>query len=90
VSGQQEIMLRFAFAQNAAGAAAAIALLKSLKGELKTYIPALQKELGNMKAFIPISARLAFECGIRGNECLLSWTRSAIAAYEKETKRGRQ
>lgn len=88
VRGQQEIMLRFAFAHHAAGAAAAIQLLRSLEAELKTYIPALHEELSKMKDFVPISARLAFECGIRGNECLLSWTRSAITAYENEIKGG--
>jgi DNA-binding PadR family transcriptional regulator len=88
VWGQQEIMLRFAFAHGAAGADAAIALLRSLEAELKTYISALCEELDKMKEFVPISGRLAFECGIRGNECLLSWADSAIADYENEIKGG--
>lgn len=89
VWGQQEIMLRFAFAHQTVGAAAAIALLKSLQAELKTYVLGLQEERQAMPAGIPVSARLAFECGIRGNECLLEWTRFAIADYEKEIKGGK-
>jgi DNA-binding PadR family transcriptional regulator len=87
VWGQQEIMLRFAFAHNAAGADTAVALLRSLEAELKTYVAALHEELSKMKDFVPISARLAFECGVRGNECLLTWAHSAITTYEKEVKR---
>jgi len=85
---QQEIMLRFAFAHQVVGAAPAIALLKSLEAELKTYIPVLHEEMRTMKSSISISARLAFEFGIRGTECLLSWTRYAITTYEEEIRGG--
>lgn len=86
VWGQQEIMLRFAFAHTAVGPAAAVGLLKSLEAALKTYIPSLHKELRTIKSTIPLSARLAFQCGIRGNESLLEWTGFAITAYEREGK----
>lgn len=86
--GLQEIMLRLAFAHNAVGAGAAIALLKSLQAELKTYIPALHEEMRAIRKYMSISARLAFECGIRANEDLLEWTRFAITDYEKEIKGG--
>jgi DNA-binding PadR family transcriptional regulator len=83
---QPEILLRFAFAHAAVGPAAAVELLKSLEAALKTYIPSLHKELRTIKPAIPLSARLAFQCGIRGNESLLEWTQFAISAYEKEGK----
>lgn len=86
--GQQEIMLRFAFCDTTAGPAAAIALLKSLEAALKTYIPALHEELQTIQSIVPLSARLAFECGVQATETLLEWTRSAIATYEKEGKGG--
>jgi PadR family transcriptional regulator, regulatory protein AphA len=86
--GQQEIMLRFAFCDTTAGPVAAITLLKSLEAELKTYIPALREELQTIQSSVPLSARLAFECGIRATETLLDWTRSAITTYQKEGKGG--
>jgi DNA-binding PadR family transcriptional regulator len=86
--GQQEIMLRFAFCDTTAGPAAAIALLKSLEAALKTYIPALHEELQTIQSIVPLSARLAFECGVQATETLLEWTRSAITTYEKEEKGG--
>ena len=87
--GQQEIMLRFAFCDSAAGSAASLALLQSLQAALKTYIPALHEELRTIKPTFPLSAGLAFECGIRASETLLDWTRSAISAYEKDGKKGK-
>src|SRR5579864_281971 len=89
VWGQDEILLRFAFCETAVGTAAAVEMLKSLEAALKVYIPGLQEELQQLKAAMPTSARLAFECGIRGNQGLLEWTHHALATYEKpERKRG--
>jgi len=84
VSGQDQIILRFAFSHTVAGPAASLEFLKSLKAALKDYIPDLHEELRDGKSAMPLSALLAFQCGIRGTECLLEWTRSAIATYEKE------
>jgi PadR family transcriptional regulator, regulatory protein AphA len=87
VWGQQEIMLRFAFCETAVGPAAAVELLQSLEAALQTYVAALHEELQQMKAVMPTSARLAFECGIRGNQCFLEWTHYALATYEKEGRK---
>jgi PadR family transcriptional regulator AphA len=83
VRGQQEIMLRFAFSENAVGSSAAMELLQSLQTALKPYLQALHEELGTLGAGMPTSARLAFECGVRGTQALLDWTRYALTAYEK-------
>ena len=87
VWGQQEIMLRFAFCETAVGPAAAVELLQSLETALQAYVAALHEELQQIKNAMPASARLAFECGIRGNQCLLDWTHYALATYEKEWKK---
>lgn len=87
VWGQQNIMLRFAFSETVLGPAAAISLLQSLETALTTYIDALREEFEIIKPVVPASGRLAFECGIRGTECLLEWTHYALATYEKEGKR---
>jgi DNA-binding PadR family transcriptional regulator len=87
VWGQQEIMLRFAFCESAAGPVAAVELLQSLGGALQAYVAALLDEQRAFSPAMPGSAKLAFECGIRGNQCFLEWTHYALAAYEKEGKK---
>jgi PadR family transcriptional regulator AphA len=87
VRGQQEIMLRFAFSETVLSSVASINLLQSLETALKSYIDALREEFEVLKPMVPASGRLAFECGIRGTECLLDWTHYALATYEKDEKR---
>jgi PadR family transcriptional regulator AphA len=87
VRGQQDIMLRFAFSETVLGPAASINLLQSLETALTSYIDALREEFEIIKPVVPASGRLAFECGIRGTECMLDWTQYALATYEKEGKR---
>lgn len=87
VRGQQDIMLRFAFSETVLGSTAAINLLRSLEPELTSYIGALRAEFEIIKPVVPVSGRLAFECGIRGTEGFLAWTRYALGTYEKEGKK---
>jgi PadR family transcriptional regulator AphA len=84
VRGPQEVMLRFAFSEMVIGPDAAIGLLRALEVELQAYVAALQEELKAFPALMPTSGRLAFECGVRGNESLLAWTRHALTTYEKK------
>jgi len=86
--GQPEVMLRFAFCEMAVDRAAAVELLQSLETALKAHVAALREELQALPAAVPTSARLAFECGVRGNQSLLDWTQYALAAYAREDKRG--
>jgi len=81
---QAELMLRFAFSEPVVGAAASLQLLKSFEAALTPYVQALHEEAQGLKSAAPLSGRLAFEAGLRGTECLLQWTRFAIATYEKE------
>ena len=85
--GCDEIVLRFAFSENAAGASASLELLKSLEAALKSHVASLRNEYQASHKLMPTSARLAFESGLRGTEHLLEWTKYAIAVYEKETKK---
>ena len=87
VRGSQEIMLRFAFSEIAVGASAAVELLRSLETELQTYIKDLHQELQAFSPAMPMSARLAFESGIRGTQGFLEWTHYALATYEKEERK---
>jgi DNA-binding PadR family transcriptional regulator len=81
-----ELMLRFAFVHGVLGENAAIAFLKALSRELKSYVPVLQGYLGTYGSAMPLSGRLALESGIRGYEAQLQWARMAQAAYEQRKK----
>jgi PadR family transcriptional regulator, regulatory protein AphA len=89
VRGSQEVILRFAFCETAAGPVAAVELLRSLQKALESYVADLHQELQAIKSGMPMSARLAFESGIRGTQCFLDWTHYALATYEKEGKEKR-
>lgn len=85
--GYEEIMLRFAFSETAAGATASVELLTSLQTALQAHVASLQKEYDASHKFMPTSGRLAFESGLRGAEYFLQWTEYAIATYEKEARK---
>jgi DNA-binding PadR family transcriptional regulator len=85
--GQEEILLRFAFSEQTVGRTGALQLLKSVETALAAYVAALHAEFKAMPVNTPDSGRLAFQCGLRGNESFLEWTRDAIATYEKEAKK---
>jgi PadR family transcriptional regulator AphA len=87
IRGLDEVMLRFAFSEQAVGPSASIQLLKSLQAGLKSYIPEMSEQLSAGKAAMPTSGRLALESGIQGYECLLQWTRHALETYERNKLR---
>jgi DNA-binding PadR family transcriptional regulator len=82
-----ELMLRFAFMDEALGAARTTDFLREYAGQLAEYIPSL-KEFHKAEADkMPLSARLAFESGIEEYEVRLKWARSSLAVYEKGKRR---
>jgi len=83
-----ELMLRFGFMDETAGAAQATRFLKALAKELVTYIPTLRKFLKVQGASMPLSGKLALESGIRGYETLLDWAKKSLAKYKKIKKKG--
>ena len=87
IRGLDELMLRFAFSEQAAGPAVTIKLLKSMRGELSAYIPCLQQQLQAGRAVMPTSGRLALENGIMSYESFLQWTRHALTTYEQEREK---
>ncbi|MGO9865297.1 MAG: PadR family transcriptional regulator [Terriglobales bacterium] len=87
VRGLDEVMLRFGCSGQVGGPAVSVRLLKSLEAELTAYIPGLHQQLSAGKATMPTSGRLALESGIRGYECLLQWTRYALATYEHKNSK---
>ncbi len=84
--GYDQILLRFAFSETVVGPTASLQLLKELRAAIEMQVAKLDKEFQASNSLMPRSGRLAFECGIRGTECLLEWARYAIATYEKEER----
>ena len=84
VAGQAEILLRFAFSEQAAGVTGSLELLRSFETALRPYLAALREEFRTSKAATSGSGRMAFECGVRQTACLLEWVQYAITAYTKE------
>src|SRR5258708_32927902 len=64
IRGLDEVVLRFAFSQQAVGAPASVRILKSLATELAAYIPELREQLTVKKETMPTSGRLALESGV--------------------------
>jgi len=85
--GFEQIMLRFAFSENAAGPTASLQLLQSLREALKVHIASLHTEYEASHKLMPTSGRLAFESGMHTTEHFLQWTDYAIATYEKESRK---
>jgi DNA-binding PadR family transcriptional regulator len=89
VRGLQELMLRFAFMEDALGANSAIQLLRNLKSELKEYVPTLRTYLRYKGPEMPLSAMLALDSGIRNYDSLMRWTEHAIRTYEAAIAAGK-
>ena len=77
-----ELMLRFAFMDGTLGAEWAIRFLKELEEGLQDYLESLQQYLESHASGMPLSGRLALECGIQEYEMRHRWARASAALYE--------
>ena len=82
VRGTGELMLRFAFMEEALGAQAAITFLSKLRAELNAYVPGLKAYLQQQGPQMPLSGMLALDSGIRNYETLQQWVEHAIQTYQ--------
>ena len=81
-----ELMLRFAFLDGAAGEPATLRFLQAFEAELKLYLPTLKNFLSIHAEKLEVSGRLALECGILGYEAQLQWASRAITVYKNREK----
>lgn len=81
-----DLMLRFAFMEQALGTEHAARFLGELAREIGDYIPTLQQYLEAHAHEMPLSGRLALECGIQEYETRLRWARTSIALYEQRER----
>lgn len=77
-----EVMLRFSFMDRTLGESRSMALLREMIDQISGYIPSLQQYLEAHSPQMPMSGRLALECGVYGYEAQLKWARVALSTYE--------
>jgi hypothetical protein len=81
-----DLMLRFAFMDQVLGAKRTIRFLTQFAEETAAYIPSLKQYLDSHASEMPLSGRLALECGIQEYEARLRWANTSIAVYEQKRK----
>ena len=82
IRGMGELMLRFAFMEQALGSEGAITFLQKLQVELNAYVPGLKEYLSQHGPQMPLSGMLALDSGIRNYETLQQWVEHAIQTYQ--------
>jgi DNA-binding PadR family transcriptional regulator len=86
VRGIGDLMLRFAFMDRTVGAERTIGFLQEFAGEIEAYLPSLGEFLSSHAGTMPLSARLALECGVQEYEMRLRWVRASAAQYEERRR----
>jgi DNA-binding PadR family transcriptional regulator len=81
-----DLMLRFAFMDEVLGADESIRFLRKYGEEIAGYVSSLKQYLDAHASGMPLSARLAVECGIQEYEARQRWATNAVEVY-KEGKR---
>jgi DNA-binding PadR family transcriptional regulator len=81
-----DLMVRFAFMDQTVGEERTAEFLREFAGEMAAYIPSLQRYLESHASEMPLSGRLALECGIEEYESRLRWARASIAFYEQRRR----
>jgi DNA-binding PadR family transcriptional regulator len=82
-----ELMLRFAFMDQTAGEERTAQFLREFAEQIAGYIPVLKQYLESHASEMPLSGRLALECGIQGYEAQFRWARSSISLYERKRRK---
>jgi DNA-binding PadR family transcriptional regulator len=85
--GVSELMLRFAFMDRTLGADSAVAFLQNFRAAVGTYVSRLEAYLRVNGERMPLSGRLALECGLRSHRSLYAWTGYAIRQYHPSPPR---
>jgi DNA-binding PadR family transcriptional regulator len=79
-----QLMLRFAFIDHTLGAEEAARFLREYSLELSAFIPELLEYHQKHAHEMPMSSRLAFECGIQGFKARQRWAKRSAALYERK------
>jgi DNA-binding PadR family transcriptional regulator len=83
VTSSGEVMLRFVFAEQVLGPAAALDFLRSFERVLAAYVPELEQYSAVAAAEMPLGAALALKGGVAGHQAQLQWVRDAIREFRR-------
>jgi DNA-binding PadR family transcriptional regulator len=84
IRGIGKLMLRFAFTDRTLGPDQAAQFLREFADELSGYIPELKRYRDAHADEMPLSGRLALECGIQEYEVRLRWAKTSLTFYEQK------
>ena len=83
IRGLEGVLLRFSFMDQTVGVECSARLLEQLIDQISGYIPSLRQYLEAHAPEMPLSGRLALECGIHAYEAQLKWAKSSLAQYQQ-------
>jgi DNA-binding PadR family transcriptional regulator len=81
-----DLMVRFSFMDQTIGEERTVQFLGEFAEELAGYLPSLRQYLESHRSEMPLSGRLALECGIQEYEMRLRWARTSITLYEQKRR----
>ena len=87
VSTSGEVMLRFVFAEQVLGPAAAIEFLRSFERALVAYVPELERYCAVAAPEMSLGAALALKNGVAAHQAQLHWVREAIREFRRVAPR---
>lgn len=78
IAAGSDLMLRFAFAEEVLGPAAALRFLQSLESVLAAYVEELERYYEEASPSMPLGGRLALRLGVESHRTHLRWAQEAI------------
>jgi DNA-binding PadR family transcriptional regulator len=87
VTTNADVMLRFVFADQVLGHAAALDFLRSLESVLAAYVPELEQYCAVAAPQMALGAALALKRGVAAHEADLQWVRDAIREFRRVAPR---
>jgi DNA-binding PadR family transcriptional regulator len=90
VRNTADLMLRFAFMDGMLGAESVIRFLGEFAARIESYLHELRTYLEAHASKMPLSGRLALECGIQEYVLRLHWARTSASLYEKKNEKGKK
>ncbi|HME58269.1 MAG TPA: PadR family transcriptional regulator [Terracidiphilus sp.] len=83
----KDLMLRFAYMDRTVGEERTVRFLRGFAEQLESYISSLHQYFESHAHEMPLSGRLAGECGLQEYEMRLQWVRTSIAVYERRRRK---
>ena len=87
IAAAEEMMLRFVFAEQVLGHAAALQFLQSFEKVLAAYVPELERYYESAAPRMALGAALALKSGVASHRVQLQWVREAMREFRRVAPR---